>query len=376
MANIRIVGVSKRFGNVVAVRDIHLSVDDRSFVTLLGPSGCGKSTLLNMIAGLEDPSNGEIYIDDLLINKVPPSFRNVAMVFQSYALYPHMSLRDNLSFALKIRGVAKQDIESKVERVSWMLGIHELLDRKPKELSGGQRQRVALGRAIVRDPKVFLLDEPLSNLDAALRLQMRAELKLLFDTLKATVIYVTHDQAEAMTMSDKIAVLKDGELQQVGTPLEIYFKPVNRFVAGFVGSPTMNLSPCRVAVDGPRFHLRTTDFELTLPASPTSRSWAPFAGRELIMGIRPEHLALAPDAGEGDVRGTCMVVERLGSDTQLLVKTGANVYTLDLPGSATVRTGQNLRIRFDLDALYLFDAESERALSTPEHLASAGGICP
>jgi multiple sugar transport system ATP-binding protein len=358
--------LTKYFGKVVAVKDLDLVAEDRQFLTLLGPSGCGKSTTLNMIAGLETPTKGEIYLDDILINKVPPAHRNVAMVFQTYALYPHMNVWNNMAFALKIHKQPRQVIEKKVREAATMLGIADLLDRKPRELSGGQRQRVALGRAIVRDPKVFLLDEPLSNLDAALRLQMRAELKLLFDRLQATVIYVTHDQAEAMTMSDKVAILKDGVLQQVGSPLEIYYRPVNRFVAGFVGSPKMNFVTCTLKAEGETVFIQTADFKLSLAGSRSASRLASRIGQELALGIRPEDLHLDARENAITINGRAAVVEHLGSDTIILLDTGSQMLTLVAQGSAVVRSGENLSVRVDVDRVYLFEEDSERAVLTPE----------
>lgn len=376
MATVCMVNLTKYFGRVGAVKDLNLVAEDKRFLTLLGPSGCGKSTTLNMIAGLEAPTDGEIYLDDVLINKVPPAYRNVAMVFQTYALYPHMNVWNNLAFALKIHKEPKGVIEKKVREAATMLGIADLLDRRPRELSGGQRQRVALGRAIVREPKVFLLDEPLSNLDAALRLQMRAELKLLFERLQATVIYVTHDQAEAMTMSDKVAILKDGALQQVGSPLEIYYKPVNKFVAGFVGSPSMNLLDCTLRAEGEAIFIRTADFELSLHELTSVSRLKSHFGKELVLGIRPEDLHLDANENSSTIRGRAAVVEHLGSDTIILLDTGSQMLTLVAPGSATVRSGENLPVRVDMDAIYLFEKDSEKAISTPEVPAEQrGGPC-
>ncbi len=247
MARIVYEDITKRFGSVTALHEFNLTIEDHEFLTLVGPSGCGKSTTLNITAGLEDPSGGRLYIDDRLVNAVPPGDRDIAMVFQSYALYPHKTVRDNIGFGLKVRGMDKREIQQRVQDAANLLGIANLLDRKPRELSGGQRQRVALGRAITRNPKVFLLDEPLSNLDAKLRVQIRAELKLLFDRIQGTVLYVTHDQAEAMTMSHRVVVMNHGVVQQIGTPLEVYNLPHNDFVAGFLGSPAMNFLPGQVA---------------------------------------------------------------------------------------------------------------------------------
>jgi len=373
VATVRMVNLSKYFGKVGAVKGLNLVAEDKQFLTLLGPSGCGKSTTLNMIAGLELPTDGEIYLDDALINKMPPAYRNVAMVFQTYALYPHMNVWNNMAFALRIHKEPKEVIDRKVNGAATMLGIANLLDRRPRELSGGQRQRVALGRAIVRDPKVFLLDEPLSNLDAALRLQMRAELKLLFDRLQATVIYVTHDQAEAMTMSDKVAILKDGVLQQVGSPLEIYYRPVNRFVAGFVGSPKMNSVTCTLRAEGEAIFVRTADFELSLPEKTSASRLASQFGRELVLGIRPEDLHLDAIENASTIRGKAAVVEHLGSDTIILLDTGSQMLTLVAQGSATVRPGENLSVRVDKDRIYLFEEDSEKAVLTPELLSVWGG---
>ena len=255
MAKVVLENISKSFGTVEAVRDFNLTVEDKEFAILVGPSGCGKSTALRMVAGLEEPTTGTIYIGDRAVNDLPPKDRDIAMVFQEYALYPHMSVYKNMAFGLKLRKFPKSEIDQRVREASEILGIQELLDRKPKQLSGGQRQRVAVGRAIVRKPAVFLFDEPLSNLDAKLRVQMRAELSKLHDRLQTTIIYVTHDQVEAMTMGTKIVVMKDGLIQQIGTPLDVYNFPVNLFVAGFIGSPVMNFIPCRVlSKDGRLMH--------------------------------------------------------------------------------------------------------------------------
>jgi multiple sugar transport system ATP-binding protein len=362
------VNLSKHFGKVRAVRDLNLVAQDKHFLTLLGPSGCGKTTILNMIAGLENPTQGEIWLDEAMINRVPPAHRDVAMVFQSYALYPHMNVYDNLAFALRIRGEPEKVIEEKVRGVATMLGIADLLKRRPRELSGGQKQRVALGRACVRNPKVFLLDEPLSNLDAALRLQMRAELKLLFGNLQATVIYVTHDQSEAMTMSDTIAVLKDGVLQQVGSPLEIYYKPRNVFVASFVGSPSINLIPCVLVQQDGKLFAESANWRLNFAEGPVSQQLQPWVGHKVVLGIRPESLSLgAPDSEDsGVISGRAAVVEHLGSDTIVFVEAGSYLLTMVVQGSAGVRSGENLAVRVDQRSLYVFRFETEEALVTPE----------
>ncbi|HHW15219.1 MAG TPA: sn-glycerol-3-phosphate ABC transporter ATP-binding protein UgpC, partial [Firmicutes bacterium] len=265
MASVTLKGVSKRFGNVTAVDNVNLEIADREFVVLVGPSGCGKTTTLRMVAGLEEITEGEIYIGERLVNDVAPKDRDIAMVFQNYALYPHMNVYDNMAFALKIRKVRRDEIDRRVRAAAQLLGIENLLDRKPKALSGGQRQRVALGRAIVREPKVFLMDEPLSNLDAKLRVQMRSELSKLHNRLQTTVIYVTHDQTEAMTMGDRIVVMKDGKVQQVGTPLDIYEHPANVFVAGFIGSPAMNFFQVRLDEANGQLFADFGSFRLPLP---------------------------------------------------------------------------------------------------------------
>jgi multiple sugar transport system ATP-binding protein len=370
MATISLDALTKLFGDVTAVDHLTLEIQDDEFVSLLGPSGCGKTTALNMIAGLEEATSGEISLDGVPVTKVPAAARDVAMVFQNYALYPHMTVERNLAFALRIRKVPKSQIKPRVREVAELLGLGDLLHRRPKELSGGQRQRVAIGRAIVRDPKAFLLDEPLSNLDAALRLQMRAELKLLFERLSATVVYVTHDQAEAMTMSDRIAVMTKGRLQQIGTPLEIYHAPVNRFVANFVGSPPMNFTRCEAVEQDSQWRLRTADFELPLPDSTRARLVESRA-QSLVLGVRPEDVAVN---GRGDVPASCMVVEQLGSETILVVNSGADVYTVQLPGSVPARAGENVALRFDPRKIYLFDADDERALVTPAMLGAQDGV--
>ncbi|MBW2000272.1 MAG: sn-glycerol-3-phosphate ABC transporter ATP-binding protein UgpC, partial [Deltaproteobacteria bacterium] len=289
MANVLLKNLTKRFEDVIAVNKVNLEIRDREFIVLVGPSGCGKTTTLRMIAGLEDITEGEIYIGDRLINNLPPKDRNIAMVFQSYALYPHMNVFDNMAFGLKMRKMPRGEIEIRVKKAAEILGIESLLERKPKQLSGGQRQRVAVGRAIVRDPQVFLFDEPLSNLDAKLRVQMRTELKKLHERLQATVVYVTHDQVEAMTMGDRIVVMKDGVVQQVGTPLELYNRPSNLFVAGFIGSPSMNFIPCRLVEEDGRLYLDTGDFKVVLPDFAVPKL-AQVKERDLVFGIRPEDI--------------------------------------------------------------------------------------
>jgi multiple sugar transport system ATP-binding protein len=353
LASVRFEGVTKRFGKVEAVRDLYLHFPDGQFMTLVGPSGCGKSTTLNMLSGLDDVTEGEIYIDDQEVSGLPPGDRDIAMVFQSYALYPHMSVRDNLAFALKVRHEPREAIQQKVARAARLLGIEELLDRKPRQLSGGQRQRVALGRALVREPRLFLLDEPLSNLDAKLRVQMRAELKLLFDRLETTVVYVTHDQVEAMTMSDRVAIFDKGVVQQVGSPLELYEKPVNMFVAGFLGSPPMNFLDAEVA-DG---RLRGSDFSFGLPIWAGSLA----RGSTVVLGVRPEDLTLREDSGPATVPIT--LVEPMGSSTIAYTRLGDKLIAIETDKDTKLNTGSNVALDIDPNRLHVFDVATGRSLA-------------
>jgi multiple sugar transport system ATP-binding protein len=350
MARVLVRNLTKTFApNVTPVRSVSFEVEDQGFLTLLGPSGCGKSTILRMIAGLETVTDGEIFIGDRLVNTVPPSDRDIAMVFQSYALYPHMTVFENISVNLRLRKVLGGEIRRRVNETARLLGLEGLLDRKPKALSGGQRQRVALGRAIVRNPKVFLLDEPLSNLDAILRERMRAELKTLFADLGATVIYVTHDQTEAMTMSSRIAVVYDARIQQLGTPDEIYHQPANVFVASFVGSPRINILRCQMVEDALKLGTQTI---------PVSQSRvAAFRGRkEVLVGVRPENI----HAGAGPLTGRVQVVEPLGAFTVLhLAVEGQNVLALGDPHS---HWGAEVKLQFDEARFHFFDAQTEERL--------------
>ena len=357
MATIELRNLSKHFRSVTAVENLSLSIQDKEFVTLLGPSGCGKTTTLNMIAGLEKPTGGDILIDGRPVTHVPAAKRDIAMVFQNYALYPHMRVRDNLGFALKIRKVEPNEREKQVRAAADILGIVNLLDRFPRQLSGGQRQRVALGRAIVRDPKVFLLDEPLSNLDAVLRTQMRAELKILFSRLQATAIYVTHDQAEAMTMSDKIAIFNHGVLQQFDTPMRIYRAPANAFVARFVGSPPMNFAEVAVLDD------QLVGFENKTVAPPQRCASQLRAGEKVLLGIRPEDLALVETGG---IPASVEVVENFGSSALLHVTVGGQLFAIQLEDDPQLQRGQSIQFDFSPDDIYLFDAETELAICTPQ----------
>jgi multiple sugar transport system ATP-binding protein len=353
---VRFVNVSKRFGKVEAVSNLNLDIPDGQFMTLVGPSGCGKSTTLNMLAGLEEVSEGEIYIDEEEVSGLPPGERDIAMVFQSYALYPHMSVRDNLAFALKVRHETKEAVAQKVTRAARLLGIEELLDRKPRQLSGGQRQRVALGRALVREPRLFLLDEPLSNLDAKLRVQMRAELKLLFDRLETTVVYVTHDQAEAMTMSDRVAIFDKGVVQQVGTPFELYDRPANLFVAGFLGSPPMNFLDAEISEGA----LRGAGFAFPLPA------WAIglARGTAVILGIRPEDVTLGAPLSQGETPTTAPItlVEPMGSSTILYSQLGERLIAIETGKDTPLMVGSTVSLTVDPNRLHLFDVETGRSL--------------
>jgi ABC-type sugar transport system ATPase subunit len=360
MAGVTLSGVSKRFGSVTAIDRLDLEIRDHEFISFLGPSGCGKTTTLNMIAGLEVPSAGAIRIGERDVTSMPAMRRDIAMVFQSYALYPHMTVARNLGFALKVRGLPAAEIESRVRETASMLSLDELLDRYPRQLSGGQRQRVALGRAIVRAPQVFLLDEPLSNLDAVLRVQTRAELRRLFQRLRTTTIYVTHDQSEAMTMSDRIAVFRGGRLQQVGTPLEIYRAPANRFVAGFVGSPPMNVLPAAVASDG-----RIAALGSSWPAPPGFHAEP---GRKLLLGLRPEDIRLG-----GGLTAGLEIVEHLGSAVILHLAVGGATLVAQSVEAGRLAAGDRVPIDLDSALFYLFDPESEATLAAP---GRSRGVAP
>jgi multiple sugar transport system ATP-binding protein len=351
MASVNYEHVTKRFSaETTAVRDLNLEVRDREFMVLVGPSGCGKTTALRMLAGLEDVTEGEIRIGERLVNDMPARERDVAMVFQSYALYPHMSVYDNMAFGLKMRGTPKPEIESKVRQTASVLGLEPLLKRKPAQLSGGQRQRVALGRAIVRSPQVFLLDEPLSNLDAQLRVETRLNLQKLHRDLGRTFIYVTHDQVEAMTMGDRIAVLNDGVLQQVASPRDIYDHPANMYVAGFIGSPKMNLVP--VTVSGSI--VRASGFELPLPR-PTDIERG-------VLGVRPEHLTEVPRDEWPRIEMKVDVVEILGSDQFLYGKVGGDDLVARANPQFRVGAGDMVRLSVDVDRIHLFDAATQTAV--------------
>jgi len=359
MAKVELKGITKVFdGNVRAVDNASIVVEDKEFVVLVGPSGCGKSTTLRMVAGLEDITEGELYIDGELMNDVPPKDRNIAMVFQNYALYPHMSVYENMAFGLRIKKVPKAEIERRVQEAARILDINKLLERKPKALSGGQRQRVAVGRAIVREPKVFLFDEPLSNLDAKLRVQMRAELSDLHLRLNATMIYVTHDQVEAMTMASKIVVMKDGLVQQIGAPLHLYNHPTNKFVAGFIGSPPMNFLTIKVqdegglVLDGGTFKIR--------PAKIHAEYLTKYVGKEVHFGIRPEDLCYAETpAEENNIPVKVTVVEPLGADIHLWLTTGTQPMVARTEPNYEFKVGDSANFTPRMEKARYFDKETE-----------------
>jgi multiple sugar transport system ATP-binding protein len=366
MAGVLLDHVTKRFGEVTAVNDLSIQVQDKEFLVLVGPSGCGKSTGLRLIAGLEEITAGDIYIGDRRVNDVAPKDRDIAMVFQSYALYPHMTVYDNLAFGLKLRRTPKAEIDRRVKEGAEILGLQNLLARKPKQLSGGQRQRVALGRAIVREPQVFLMDEPLSNLDAKLRVQTRAELIKLHQRLQTTVVYVTHDQVEAMTMGSRIAVMRDGVLQQLDTPQSLYDRPANTFVAGFIGSPSMNFFEGRlVNSDTNTTFIDADSLKLEIPAERADQLKA-HLGRDVILGIRPEdihHLAERRDAPAGQRANVQVeVVEPLGAELIVYLQTGPHEFTSRMDTRNRINAGDRLEVVFDTMKLHIFDKQTEQTL--------------
>jgi multiple sugar transport system ATP-binding protein len=368
MASVTLKNVYKIYsGGVTAVTDFNLDIQDKEFIILVGPSGCGKSTTLRMVAGLEEISKGELYIGDVLANNVAPKDRDIAMVFQNYALYPHMTVYDNMAFGLKLRKVAKDEIKRRVDEAARILDITHLLDRKPAALSGGQRQRVALGRAIVRNPKVFLLDEPLSNLDAKLRAQMRTELTKLHKKLGTTFIYVTHDQTEAMTMGDRIVVMKDGFIQQVDTPQNLYELPCNEFVAGFMGSPQMNFIDCTIGQQGKDYTIKFGPYEYKIPANKAEGTEiAKFVGKDAVFGIRPEDVHDEPDfmakVNDGFAECHVDVTELMGAETYLYLECEGNNVTARVEPTSTAKAGDKQKIAFDLNKMHLFDKETEKTI--------------
>jgi multiple sugar transport system ATP-binding protein len=370
MAKVRYENMTKAWGDVVAVNNFNLEIPDKEFLVLVGPSGCGKSTSLRCLAGLEEITAGNIYIGDRIVNDIPPKDRDIAMVFQSYALYPHMTVYDNMAFGLKLRKTPKTEINKRVQEAAQILGITQLLDRKPKQLSGGQRQRVALGRAIVRDPAVFLLDEPLSNLDAKLRVQTRAEISKLHQRLGTTFIYVTHDQIEALTMADRIAVMKDGVLQQVDTPQTLYDHPGNLFVAGFIGSPAMNFFTGTVTGTIEEMYVDSGPIRIRLPQSEVEQLGQENIGREIVFGVRPEdihHPQFVPaGVSEQAFEATVDVTELMGNEIFVYLITGEEQnFIARVDPRSDLRPGDKVNIVFNADKVHIFDRSTEKMIATP-----------
>jgi multiple sugar transport system ATP-binding protein len=364
MASVTFDHVYKKFGDMVAVDDLDIKVADREFLVLVGPSGCGKTTALRCLAGLEEISSGKIMIDDRVVNDVAPKDRDIAMVFQSYALYPHLTVFDNMAFGLKLAKFPKEQIKSRVEKAATTLGIQELLQRKPRQLSGGQRQRVAVGRAIVRQPKVFLFDEPLSNLDAKLRVQMRTEISKIHQQVKTTFIYVTHDQMEAMTMATRIAVINRGKLQQLDTPQNLYNNPVNLFVAGFIGSPAMNFFPATLHLNG-GLVADCVDFKIPIP-EPRARALGSRSGKRVVVGIRPEDIHdtkfLPSNLSSTSVQVKVEVTELMGNETFLYLLTDKNRFVARVDPRSNLNAGNTGEVALNLEKIHIFDAETEQAL--------------
>ena len=369
MASVKLQGIYKKYpGGVIAVSDFNLEIKDKEFIILVGPSGCGKSTTLRMVAGLEEISEGQLFIGDKYVNDIAPKDRDIAMVFQNYALYPHMSVFENMAFGLKLRKTPKEEIKRRVEEAAKILDIAHLLDRKPKALSGGQRQRVALGRAIVRNPKVFLLDEPLSNLDAKLRAQMRTELTKLHQKLQTTFIYVTHDQTEAMTMGTRIVVMKDGFIQQVAAPTTLYEYPCNMFVATFIGSPQMNIFDATVVDKDGATYLKFGEAMIKLPNEKgRNPEVLAYAGKEVAVGIRPENIhdeeVFVNQYPDAVVEADVDVVERLGSVTYLYAQCEGNSIIASVQPRSTVKTGDHIKLAFDVNRIHLFDKDTEKVIA-------------
>ncbi len=364
MTELKFNNVTKRYGKTEVVHGVNLTVKDKEFLVLVGPSGCGKSTMLRMIAGLEEISEGTITLGGRIINDEAPKDRGLAMVFQNYALYPHMNVYENMAFGLKQRKTPKEEIQQRVEEVGEILGLKDLLQRRPHEFSGGQRQRVAMGRAMVRKPDVFLFDEPLSNLDAKLRIQMRAEIKMLHQRVKSTMVYVTHDQVEAMTLADRIVVLKDGYIEQVGTPIELFLHPANSFVAGFIGTPPMNLLPSKIKQKGDASFL---DFDggLSIPIPPRSDGKIK-DGQNVLMGIRTEEITIADDKTlmppEWIFPGLVKVVEPLGNENHIHVELQGVTFVARCEGRKIVKAGEHIEVAFNLEQLHIFEAETKKVI--------------
>jgi multiple sugar transport system ATP-binding protein len=365
MASVTYDHVFKRFGDVVAVNDLNIEIADKEFLVLVGPSGCGKTTALRCLAGLEDVSEGRIMISDQVVNDIAPKDRDIAMVFQSYALYPHMSVYDNMAFGLKLRKTPKQEIKRRVEEAAQILGIEHLLDRKPRQLSGGQRQRVAVGRAIVREPKVFLFDEPLSNLDAKLRVETRANISKLHLQLETTFIYVTHDQVEAMTMASRIAVINKGILQQIDTPQSLYDRPDNLFVAGFIGSPAMNFFPAHIRKDGEKLYMDGGTFQVKVPDSKMN-TFMSYVDKPIIFGIRPENIHnpdfAPPEIDAQPLECTVDVTELMGNEIFVYLKTGDTVFVARVDPRSRYHVDDKVQLVLNMNYMHVFDRETEMAI--------------
>ncbi len=365
MASVTYKNVVKRYGDLTVIKDLNMEIADKEFVVFVGPSGCGKSTSLRMLAGLEEITGGEIWIGDRKVNDVPPKDRDIAMVFQSYALYPHMSVYDNMAFGLKLRKTRKDEIDRRVKEAAAILGLEEYLDRKPKALSGGQRQRVAVGRAIVREPAVFLMDEPLSNLDAKLRVTARAEISKLHQRLQTTFVYVTHDQVEAMTMGDRIAVLNAGDLMQIDSPRNLYESPNNVFVAGFIGSPSMNFFDATLVSEENKLYVDTGSFRVHVPGE-RNKVYESYIGKQVIFGLRPEHIHAAqyspPSIDASPITGTVDVVELLGHELHTYITTGKSNFVATIDTRVSPVIGSNIDLVMDVSNMHLFDKNTEQAI--------------
>lgn len=365
MASVTYDHVTKRFGDVIAVNDLDIQIEDKEFLVLVGPSGCGKSTALRCLAGLEDISEGRIIIGEQVVNDVAPKDRDIAMVFQSYALYPHMSVFDNMAFGLKLRKTPRDEIKRRVEEAAEILGIRPLLERKPRQLSGGQRQRVAVGRAIVREPKVFLFDEPLSNLDAKLRVETRANISKLHQQLQTTFIYVTHDQVEAMTMATRIAVLNAGILQQIDSPQNLYDLPDNLFVAGFIGSPAMNFFPASIEKEDGKLYVNGEAFHVTIPEDKVS-TFEPYVGKRVVFGLRPEDIHnpefAPPNIDAQPVEAKVDVTELMGNEIFVYLNSGDHSYVARVDPRTRVHMGDEVQMVFNMDNMHIFDRDTEQAI--------------
>lgn len=365
MASVTYKHVMKAYGDVTVIKDLNIEIEDKEFVVFVGPSGCGKSTSLRMLAGLEEISGGEIFIGDRKVNDVPPKDRDIAMVFQSYALYPHMTVYDNMAFGLKLRKTRKEEIDRRVKEAAGILGLEQYLDRKPKALSGGQRQRVAVGRAIVREPAVFLMDEPLSNLDAKLRVTARAEISKLHQRLQTTFVYVTHDQVEAMTMGDRIAVLNNGDLMQCDSPRNLYDSPDNIFVAGFIGSPSMNFFDSTLVAEEGNLYVDTGSFRVLVPGE-RNKAYEGYIGKQVTFGIRPEHIHATQYAPPGIIaaplQGNVDVIELLGHELHLYLSTGKASYVATVDTRLSPTVGNTVDLVLDTANMHLFDKNTEKAI--------------